>query len=47
MIYCGVENGPAIGLAGFVTAWLATMLVIWATDLLLWAKSKQSLNRNL
>ena len=47
MIYVGVENGPAIGLVGFVTAWFATMLIIWITDLLRWAKSKQSLNRNL
>jgi len=47
MIYVGVENGPAIGLVGFVTAWISTMLVIWTTDLLRRIKSKKSLNRNL
>lgn len=47
MIYCGVENGPAIGLVAMMTAWFSTLLVIWAANLLGRIKSKQSLNRNL
>ena len=47
MIYVGVENGPAIGLVGLATAWCATMLVIWTSNLLRRIKPKQPLDRDL
>lgn len=47
MIYVEVDNGPAIGLVAVTTAYLATLLVLGAANLLRRIKPKQSLNRNL
>lgn len=47
MIYCGVENGPLIGIAAIGTAYLATILAFGTANLWQRIKSKQALDRNL